>query len=89
MKVKVLEKYLYVMAQTFGAILQFYKNNFTRESKGKFRYAVVVNRGGFCILSEFDHYDKIIIPNSIKMAFKNAFFTPRAHIILQANGLLH
>ena len=51
MKVRVLEKYLFVMTRTISAMLRFYKNNFAKEGQRIFRDVVVVNLGGLCTSS--------------------------------------
>jgi len=79
-----------VVSQDSGIMLQFYRNNFDDSRKGIFRYVVVGHDAGFCIPSQYNQYDTIVIDSSLnKIYFKRGAFTPRTQRIVLAAAAMH
>lgn len=79
-----------LISQDSGAMLQFYRYNFADERKGIFRYMVVGHMAGFCIPSELNRYDTIVIDSSpYRVILRRHAFTPRASRIVLAAAALH
>ena len=71
-------------------MLQFYRHNFADERKGIFRYMIVGHNAGFCIPSELNRYDTIVIDSSpYKLYLRRGAFTPRTQRIVLAAAALH
>ncbi len=78
------------ISQDSGVMLQFYRHNFADERKGIFRYMIVGHNAGFCIPSELNRYDTIVIDSSLyKLYLKRGAFTPRTQRIVLASAALH
>ncbi len=78
------------ISQDSGVMLQFYRHNFADERKGIFRYMIVGHNAGFCIPSELNRYDTIVIDSSLKKVYTKRFaFTPRTQRIVLAAAALH
>ncbi len=78
------------ISQDSGVMLQFYRHNFADDRKGIFRYMIVGHNAGFCIPSELNRYDTIVIDSSLyKIILKRGAFTPRAQRIVLASAGLH
>lgn len=78
------------ISQDSGLMLQFYRHNFADDRKGIFRYMIVGHNAGFCIPSELNHYDTLVIDSSLyKIYLKRGAFTPRTQRIVLAAAALH
>ena len=78
------------ISQDSGMMLQFYKNHFSDERKGIFRYLVIGHNAGFCHPSELNRYDTMAVGTSPKKMFINRkAFTPRAHRLVLASAVMH
>ncbi len=78
------------ISQESGLMLQFYRHNFADERKGIFRYMIVGHNAGFCIPSELNHYDTLVIDSSLyKLYLRRFAFTPRTQRIVTAAAALH
>jgi hypothetical protein len=75
--------------QDIGVMLQFYDHNFDDSRKGIFRYMIIGHKGGFCIPSEFNRYDTIVIRSSPNSNIKILAVTPRTQRIALAAAAMH
>ena len=78
------------MSQDSGMMLQFYRNHFSEERRGIFRYVVMCHRGGFCHPAMFNRYDQMAvgISNQQMITAKGAF-TPRTYRLMAAVSVMH
>jgi len=79
------------ISQDSGVMKQFYDHYFSDDRKGIFRYIIVGHNAGFCIPSEFNRYDTIVIDSSpYKSYLRRSAFTARTQRIVDnftfANG---
>ena len=78
------------ISQDSGIMLQWYRHNFADERKGIFRYMIVGHNAGFCIPSELNHYDTLVIDSSLyKLYLRRSAFTPRTQRIVLAAAAMH
>ncbi len=78
------------LSQDSGMMVQFYKNHFSDDRKGIFRYIVMCHKGGFCHPSEFNKYDTMAVGISyLQMIKGKGAFTPRAFRLLGASSVMH
>ena len=81
--------YYDTISQDSGVMLQFYDNHFADSRKGIFRYMIVAHNAGFCIPSEFNRYDTIVIDNSLYRLIKRTAFTARTQRLVLAAAAMH
>ncbi|PNX46178.1 MAG: hypothetical protein BV456_12590 [Thermoplasmata archaeon M8B2D] len=78
------------ISQDSGVMLQFYRHNFADNRKGIFRYMIVGHNAGFCIPSELNRYDTLVIDSSLyKIFLKRGAFTPRTQSIVLSAAAMH
>jgi len=77
------------ISQDSGIMVQFYKHNFADERKGIFRYMIVGHNAGFCIPSELNRYDTLVIDSSPYRLIKRSAFTQRTQRLALAAAALH
>jgi hypothetical protein len=78
------------LSQDSGMMLQFYKNHFSDDRKGIFRYLVIGHNAGFCHPSEFNMYDTLAVDTSnYKFFFKRQAYTPRTQRLVLAAATMH
>jgi hypothetical protein len=78
------------ISQDSGVMKQFYDHYFSDDRKGIFRYIIVGHNAGFCIPSEFNRYDTIVIDSSpYKSYLRRSAFTPRTQRIVLAAAAMH
>lgn len=86
---ELLEPHIKTISQETGLMLQWYRHNFADERKGIFRYMIVGHEAGFCIPSELNHYDTIVIDSSPSRLIKRTAFTDRTQRIVLAAAAMH
>jgi len=78
------------ISQDSGVMKQFYDHYFSDDRKGIFRYIIVGHNAGFCIPSEFNRYDTIVIDSSpYKSYLRRSAFTARTQRIVLAAAAMH
>ena len=78
------------LSQDSGMMLQFYKNHFSDDRKGIFRYLVIGHNAGFCHPSVDNRYDTMAVDSSLyKLYFKRTAFTPRTQRLVLASATMH
>lgn len=78
------------ISQDSGMMLQFYRNHFSKERIGIFRYCVIGHNAGFCIPSEFNRYDTLAVGTSPKKTYINRMaFTKRTQCLVLASSIMH
>jgi hypothetical protein len=81
--------YYDTISQESGIMLQFYRHNFADERKGIFRYMIVGHNAGFCIPSELNRYDTIVIDNSLYRIITRLALTPRTQSLALTAAAMH
>jgi hypothetical protein len=78
------------ISQDSGVMKQFYDHYFSDDRKGIFRYLIVGHNAGFCIPSEFNRYDTMVVDSSpFKSYFRRNAFTPRTQRLVLAAATMH
>ena len=78
------------ISQDSGVMKQFYNHYFSDDRKGIFRYLIVGHNAGFCIPSEFNRYDTMVIDSSpYKSYLRRNAFTARTQRLVLAAGTMH
>jgi hypothetical protein len=78
------------ISQDSGVMKQFYDHYFSDDRKGTFRYLIVGHNAGFCIPSEFNRYDTMVVDSSpFKSYLRRYAYTPRTQRIVLAAATLH
>ena len=79
------------LSQDSGMMLQYYRNHFSEERHGIFRYLVVANSAGFCHPAMFNRYDQLAVGNGLSRMWSltRMAFTPRTWRIALASGVMH
>ncbi len=78
------------MSQDSGMMLQFYRNHFSDDRKGIFRYVVMCHRGGFCHPATFNRYDQMAVGiSNQQMITAKLAFTPRTYRLMAAVSVMH
>jgi hypothetical protein len=78
------------MSQDSGMTAQYYKNHFSPDRKGIFRYVLICHNAGYCHPSEFNRYDTITVFSCHEKMIKSTLsFTPRTYRLTQAASIMH
>jgi len=81
--------YIETISQDSGATSPFYRNHFSEERQGIFRYLIVGNSAGFCHPSEFNRYDTMAVGTFKKIFTKRGGFTQRHFRVMLAAMVMH
>jgi hypothetical protein len=78
------------ISQESGMMLQFYRNHFSDDRKGVFRYLLIAHSAGFCHPSEFNRYDVMAVGTSHhRMIIGRGAFTQRTYRLMLATSIMH